>query len=506
MRGLGGVIIHILIVLLFAGLARQIQLRQWPFPAFNSPSSFSDDSQIHDDHGLKQQKEDHGAALQVPVVGVVGVAATPTTTATKLAVPASTTLDNRPDRTPGIMPTVGQTAPAPTSPPQITEYRSEFLGQYLEAIRNVSYASVKRLSCPSVNRHRYDYLRERAEAAKRHLGVPRARPFFFALNLHQSMNVIPRLMASMAEAIRVLGAHNCVLSIVEGRSTDGSHEVLAAMEAVLPRGLAYSFARSDIDPTAGDRIEALARLRNLAVEPLLLRDDDDASVMAEHGSVIFFNDVAACPDDVLELLHQRTRQGADMTCAMDWKHVAFSGANGLRFYDVWISRTMSGESFFHIPLGGSWNQSSQLFAGDSGADGLARRRFERHLPFQVFACWNGGVVFSAAPLLDAGIRFRASGEGECHQGEVSLLAKDMWMRGYGRIAVVPSVNLGYDDETGERIQQEKGLVGDWTQLELEPEDDSEDSTISWQENPPTKVRCIPTNWVKKKQYFVPWDE
>lgn len=38
-------------------------------------------------------------------------------------------------------------------------------------------------------------------------------------------------------------------------------------------------------------------------------------------TVVFIKDVALCKEGVLELVHQRNRQNADMTCAMDWTYM-----------------------------------------------------------------------------------------------------------------------------------------------------------------------------------------
>lgn len=43
------------------------------------------------------------------------------------------------------------------------------------------------------------------------------------------------------------------------------------------------------------------------------------------------------PTSIVELLHQRVIQEADMTCAMDWHHPGGEDHPPL-FYDVWISR------------------------------------------------------------------------------------------------------------------------------------------------------------------------
>jgi alpha-1,3-mannosyltransferase len=300
------------------------------------------------------------------------------------------------------------------------------------------------------------------------------------------------------EAIRVLGPENCALSIVEGRSSDGTYEVLTALNKSLPEGVDYYFSTSEIDPTSSGRIGSLAELRNLAIKPLT---EHRERFSAEETTVIFFNDVAACPDDVLELVHQRVLQEADMTCAMDWNYVDYSGSYRLTFYDVWIARTMSGQSFFHIPFGGSWNESMHLFWSDNDADRLTKARFERGLPFQVFTCWNGGVVFTAKPIMNDGVQFRLNRDNECYQGEVSLFTKDMWIKNYSRIAVIPSVNLAYDDDTARRIQGEKGLPSQWVQKS------SREGAlmVPWSKEPPEKVLCIP-DWVRQQQYWVDWNE
>jgi alpha-1,3-mannosyltransferase len=51
-------------------------------------------------------------------------------------------------------------------------------------------------------------------------------------------------------------------------------------------------------------------------------------------------------EDILELIHQRLLQKADMTCAMDWIY------GGATFYDVWVSRAMNGDQFFEVPQSG----------------------------------------------------------------------------------------------------------------------------------------------------------
>lgn len=176
--------------------------------------------------------------------------------------------------------------------------------------------------------------------------------FFFALDLTQCVELLPRLIGSIIEAIRFLGPENCALSIVEGNSDDGTPKVLAALRThVEAMGTEYFFETSSVNPKAGERIEGLAALRNLALQPML---DDRRRYSEKETTIIFLNDVAACMEDILELAYQRVYLEADMTCAMDWTYLGRDPT----FYDVWISRTISGDSFFNIPEDGSWDSVS----------------------------------------------------------------------------------------------------------------------------------------------------
>lgn len=355
---------------------------------------------------------------------------------------------------------------------------------YIHAILNASDLTFARLECPQPDLDRYAYLVDPPDQSR----TPQHPRFFFALDLHQCVHLLPRLLGSIVETITFLGPENCVLSIVEGRSDDGTFEVLSELRSSLQAlGVKYSFETSDINPTAPgkDRIEALAGLRNFALQDLLAHP----AKYDPHTTVIFLNDIALCMEDILELLHQRKRQGADQTCAMDWTYVG----DNPTFYDVWVARGMTGDSFFNIPSDGSWDFAWNLFWNDD----KARARLAAAKPFQVFACWNGVTAFTAKPLLDGRIRFRARGPGECYQGEPKLFAKDMWAKGYGRIAVVPSVNVEYSDEAARKIKALKGYVARHVANE------GDDGKIEWETKPPEKVKCMPDY---QHQTFVDWDE
>lgn len=367
---------------------------------------------------------------------------------------------------------------------------------YARAIMDPADTTTPRMACPAVNKARYE-----------HLTVSRwdrKHKYYIALDLRKVVDLLPRLMGSVVEAIRFLGPRHTVLSIVEGNSDDGTAEVLALLRPELAAlGVEYFLEHSAIDPKDGSRIEKLAQLRSQALAPL--RNSRNATArslglpgaalsFADDTTVIFVNDVAICAEDILELAHQRVAQAADMMCAMDWAYL--SGLDQPpAFYDVWVARGITGDTFFEIPDDGSWGRA--LFPFDR--DPPTKARLAAHRPFQVFACWNGAVAFTARPVLDGAVDFRVSRKGECFQGEPQLFCKDMWWAGHGRIAVVPSVNLEYSDEKGRHIKQAKGYASNWTSVEDEGD---LPLRIDWV-GPPDLVKCMPNF---DRQSWLPWNE
>jgi alpha-1,3-mannosyltransferase len=351
------------------------------------------------------------------------------------------------------------------------------ISAYLKAIFYHQSAGLPSFQCPRINATRYNSL-----ASSPGPSNPTIR-YYLALDLRENLILLPRLIGSVVEAIQFLGPQHCMLSIVEGNSPDGTGDVLSALRSHLKAlGITYVFQSSPIDPTKTERISSLAALRNLALQPLFEHRDQ----VTKDTTIIFSNDVTACPDDILELVYQRKSLTADMTCAMDWN------LENPRFYDVWISRAMNGDSFLDVP-DGDWGNTSELFWNAKET----RARFDAKRPFQVFSCWNGAAVFSAQPIIK-GLRFRAPKINECPQGEPQLFCKDMWYRGYGKIAVVPSINLEYKLEMGRKLKEKMGFTSD-----IVSEQDPDGDHIEWQPDPPANVKCI-AEW--DDQYWVPWNE
>lgn len=342
--------------------------------------------------------------------------------------------------------------------------------------------SLPRMTCPTNLTARYEGLRAHS--------VDSDKPkYFFALDIHENAALLPRLMGSIVEAMRFLGPMNCVLSIVEGRSTDATFAILSSLQPEIEAlGANYILTQSTIDPSVGARIDKLAELRNLALAPLHQGDIQ----FSDDTIILFINDVAICTEDILELILQKHHLGADQVCALDW---TWAGEYPT-FYDVWVSRGMTGDTYFEIMPDGNWDYAWALFWNDE----RARNRLMANLPFQVFSCWNGATAFSARPLMDGSVKFRGPVEGKCFQGEPQLFASDMWAAGYGKIAVVPSISLAYDDQRGQEIKEMKG----WASSLMNTEGPTEVERIEWELEPPEAVKCLPNGFVER--YWVPWNE
>lgn len=365
----------------------------------------------------------------------------------------------------------------------------EIAPSYIKAIMSPEHNSFPRLDCPAPNTDRYEYLRR---VDKNTAGTLAPLRYFFALDLHQSASLLPRLIGSIVESMRFLRPEQCALSIVEGRSDDGTFEILKLLRTEIEGiGATYFFNSSDLEPGAPnqDRVQTLAALRNQALEPLMQHSDR----CSPETTIIFLNDVSICMQDILELIHQRLYQKADMTCAMDWVYVGHDPT----FYDVWIARGMTGDSFFDIPEDGNWNSAWNLFWNDP----KARERLQAHKPFQVFSCWNGATAFTAKPILERKIRFRGPVKNECYQGEPKLFCKEMWLSGHGKIAVIPSINLEYSDDAARKIKALKGYVSNWVNKDGDDNDPS--MLIEWETSPPPLVKCMPSY---SDQTWPPWNE
>ena len=169
------------------------------------------------------------------------------------------------------------------------------------------------------------------------------------------------------------------------------------------------------------RIDALAALRNLALQPLVehpeqLWSGSGRDLSQRRGNMHGRYPGADPPEDVPECRHD-LRNGLD---------ICWSGSHVLRCMDLANHQEGTHSSISHLTGAGShaWN----LFWNDAEA----LRHQEKGQPFQVFACWNGAVVVTAKPLIE-GLKFRAARGSECFpRGTQRISARSCGTSGIGR--------------------------------------------------------------------------
>jgi alpha-1,3-mannosyltransferase len=277
---------------------------------------------------------------------------------------------------------------------------------------------------------------------------------------------LPDLLNTVAVLVHFLGAERLAFSILEGPSSDATPHILNRVLRPLLKelGVPDKYVRIETDAPRipwgeVNRIEALADLRNQALKPMLDRSFGDV------GPVVFLNDVFLHAADVLELLHQHALSQASITTAWDWME-----RDPAYFYDVWVARTVStrpttlrqidtGDLFYPIP-GSEWHPSDEILASSPAS----RAAFDALRPFQAFSSWNALAVLDPAPFRPPHkVRFRRGGMGECASSECLLICADFWKAGFGRVQVVPSVQLAYGREvalqTARRLREDTARLG-----------------------------------------------
>ncbi|KAJ5661984.1 uncharacterized protein N7477_009600 [Penicillium maclennaniae] len=382
------------------------------------------------------------------------------------------------------------TSPVPTSVKSISNSSStnstsishQGIDQYVRSILDFEDDDTfKRLPCPSRAGSRYSHLREIADTS----GQVR---YFFALNMGESARVISRMMSSIVEAMRFLGPKHCAVSIVVEKSDDGTTEILGELkprvEAIGARFYLIEVTSIPRNSTGISKEKHIAESRNKVLEPLKIVGaqgviDDLAGMYSPEALIVFVDQIALCPEDILELIFQHVNQGASMACPFVWTE------NGTQFGDLLVSRSLAGDTFFEIPHDGSLAYSQDLFWNDE----VSQRHFNRARPFQVFSCWGGMVTLNAASFAEKTFWFQSSRPGECQMASSMLLARDMWRRGRAKILAVPSINVARFDEEAVGAKALRGYVSDHVDL-LQPRLDQAEY-ISWQTQPPGMIKCLP---------------
>ncbi|WRT69758.1 uncharacterized protein IL334_006749 [Kwoniella shivajii] len=311
--------------------------------------------------------------------------------------------------------------------------------------------------------------------------------YLLVTNTRQIEDHLPDILNSIIVLTTFLGASHISLSILEGPSDDCTPKVINSVLlrllhslGISPSYINVSTDEPKIDWNQHNRIEKISELRNRALSPLWEKGWGE-----ETQAVVFFNDVYMHARDILELLFQHDKNGADITTGMDWwkKRPEY-------YYDIWVGRTIdTGDLFYPIDYTW-WSPSSNLFPNSP----KSRIAYENLQPFQVFSSWNALAILSPKPFLPPyNVRFRSGNKekGECAASECTLIASDFWKIGFGKVQVVPSVQFAYERDVAldivEDLEKQKRLLA-WK--DGKPPQKL-DSPIEWLSKPPEKVRCHP---------------
>ncbi|KAJ3359640.1 capsular associated protein [Allomyces javanicus] len=355
------------------------------------------------------------------------------------------------------------------------------------------------------------------------------RTFYIALNLYNSVDVLPDLTMTLISLLTHVDPARVFVGIYENGSADDTKTMLRGVAALL-RALRISHAvilEDRAKPRWVHRIEYLADVRNRALAPLLALTmpkgppawpfDQSATeflvaVYDAQGRIVssdlvhsplsnpwkvdrilFLNDVYACPDELVEAIHQSVHQNALLTCGIDYDRPPNSGTP--QFYDTWVARGLDGAP---------WRKADGDYLFDPAQFPDLTRRVRAQQPFPTFCCWNGGAILDAAPIVSRAVKFRRNTTpNQCSASECSTLCRDLaaYARDNARegeqvrvrALVVPRLKVAYTENDFTALKdlaQPMASVHGLRPSYLEPIKQEEDEKVEFQP-PPSAAFCQP---------------
>ena len=254
-------------------------------------------------------------------------------------------------------------------------------------------------------------------------------------------NIIDNYIKQMKKLINYLGEQNVIISIIEnGDSKDQTRKYLREFQQYLNKKkvLNHFLLKHEIDDPRKKifpfkkytplRIQFYAKLRNRCFDFLYSLQNFDFN----NTKIIYFNDIIFEYEDIINLLSTNNEE-YDAVCAMDF----FEG-----FSDRWVSIDLDGNSL--MPF-------FPFFINKQAQDLIVN-----HKPIRVFSCWNGVIVFNAAPLKDRRIQFRYKNNNTVtkysinndqkvdYESECTYFHIDLFNLGYTKKLINPDVRVTYE--------------------------------------------------------------
>lgn len=276
----------------------------------------------------------------------------------------------------------------------------------------------------------------------------------FIASIHWNNEAVLRSHWNQAvvELAKELGRENVYVSVQESGSWDDSKGALRALDAQLEEAgisrrivLDNTTHLDEINKPPAEtgwirtprgkmelrRIPYLAKLRNLAMEPLY--DLEKAGLRFDR--ILFLNDVVFNTWDVRNLLSTRGGEYA-AACSLDFKV-------GNSFYDTFALRDIEG----HDQLMQRW----PFFRAKA-----SRQAVKASLPVPVTSCWNGIVAMDAAPFYDSKpLSFRGIPDSlalsHLEGSECCLIHADNPLSRTKGVWLNPNVRVGYSGPAYEAV-------------------------------------------------------
>ncbi|PRP75075.1 capsular associated protein [Planoprotostelium fungivorum] len=181
--------------------------------------------------------------------------------------------------------------------------------------------------------------------------------YFIAINFYNSEALFPHYMVQWERLVRIIGTDRVFLSIYENDSEDETPYHLKQFQDLAERlGVAHRIVSvaGQARTNTTDRIEHLARVRNKVLEPLTNHSTDGETERKwrqrdGETKVVFMNDIYYKTEDILQLLDTKGGLLFDRTSFTLILSGRFDFACGLDyyfyFYDLWVTRDITGEDF-----------------------------------------------------------------------------------------------------------------------------------------------------------------
>ena len=264
--------------------------------------------------------------------------------------------------------------------------------------------------------------------------------FYITAMVVNMEKIIVNFIEEMKKLIYFLGKENVIISIVEnGDSKDKTRDYLRKFKTYLDKNKIinkFILRREVEDPRMKIhpfkkygplRIEFFSSLRNKCLDLIY----EIPYLNFENTKIIFFNDIYYKYEDIINLI-STNNEDYDAVCALDFDNY---------FYDRWVSIDLDGNSLLkNFPFIVNKEAQDQIL---------------NHKPFRVFSCWNGVIVFTAAPLKNKTLQFRYTKKNEkkkykinnCqkvkYESECTYLHIDLFNLGYSKKFINPDVRVTY---------------------------------------------------------------